>query len=70
MDDPQLFVIRVWQDAHRFRASVRAADDAPPRLFTAAEELALFLSRAAQMPATAPATVSPPDAPRPRRRQP
>ena len=70
MDDPQLFVIRVWQDGSRFRASVRAADDAPPRLFTAAEELALFLSRAAQVPATAQTPVLPPDSSCPRRRPP
>lgn len=53
MDNPQLVVIRVWQDGNRFRASVRAADHSPPRLFTAADELALFLGRAAQAAAAA-----------------
>jgi len=60
MDDPQLFVVRVWQDASRFRASVRAADETLPRLFSAPEELVLFLARAAQRSTEAPNTPAPP----------
>jgi hypothetical protein len=48
MGDVQLFVVRVWQGARPFHASVRGADDEAPRLFDSPEQLAEFLRLAAE----------------------
>ena len=43
MDASQLFVVRVWIDQARFRASVRAVDSEETRVFDQPAELLQFL---------------------------
>lgn len=47
MGDIQLFLVRVWQERHQFRAAVRGGDAGAPRLFTAPEQVGEFLRDAA-----------------------
>jgi len=47
MNDPTLYLVRVWQHASGARASVRAADHGEPQLFTAAQPLGDYLLGAA-----------------------
>jgi hypothetical protein len=50
MNDPTLYLVRVWQHAGGARAAVRPADHGEPRLFTAAQPLGDFLLGAAAAP--------------------
>lgn len=59
MDDTRLYLVRVWQQASQFRASVRAADDDEAQLFTAPDALGAFFAEHA-------ATAAAPAAPAPR----
>lgn len=54
MEDPQLFVVRVWRQ-RGFRASARAAEEAEAHWFTDAGELAFFLA----LPLDAPERAAP-----------
>lgn len=60
----QLFVVHVWRQHTRFRASVRRVDDEQTRLFTSPTQLARYLSAtcsdAGETGAGAPATLNPP----------
>lgn len=58
MDDPQLFVIRVW---HRpsFRAAVRVSDAADARWFGDAATLADYIAGGAGQPGPGPSEVPP-----------
>ena len=55
MEDPELFVVRVWRQ-RGFRASARAAEEAEPHWFTDAAALAAFL----ELPTDAPARTGQP----------
>lgn len=52
MEDPELFVVRVWRQ-RGFRASARAAEEAEPHWFTDAAALATFLELPVDAPARA-----------------
>lgn len=54
MDEPRLFLVRVWQHLRQFRAAVRGMDESEPRLFDEPAHLGEFLrqSSAEASPAT------------------
>jgi hypothetical protein len=55
MDEPSLYLVRVWRQPERFRASVRRADEERSRWFTAPAAVAAFLADGdAAAPAGAP----------------
>jgi hypothetical protein len=47
IDEPRVFLVRIWQRAWPFRATVRPLDDSAPRLFTAPLQLATYFAAAA-----------------------
>jgi len=58
--ETQLFVVHVWRQRMRFRASVRRVDCAETQLFTTPTRLARYLSEVtAGMPGAAPEQASP-----------
>ncbi len=46
MDEPRLFLVRVWQHLRQFRAAVRGMDESEPRLFDEPAQLGEFLRQA------------------------
>jgi len=44
MTDSRLFVVRIWSDANRFRASARAVEQEQTRFFDEPESLLRFLA--------------------------
>jgi hypothetical protein len=48
--ETQLFVVHVWRQHTRFRASVRRVDCAETQLFTTPTKLARYLSAACALP--------------------
>jgi len=55
MDEPRLFLVRVWQHLRHFRAAVRAIDESEPRLFDEPARLGEFLRQASAEASPAPA---------------
>jgi hypothetical protein len=54
MNDPELFVVRIWrQVAAGFRASARRVDDEETHLFSRPDELTRFLATPTQASAAA-----------------
>lgn len=50
MDEPRLFLVRVWQHLSQFRAAVRGVDEAEPRLFEDPAQLSDYLRQASAQP--------------------
>jgi hypothetical protein len=50
MDEPRLFLVRVWQHLSQFRAAVRGVDEAEPRLFEEPAQLSEYLRQASAAP--------------------
>ncbi|MFO1288581.1 MAG: hypothetical protein U1F25_12060 [Rubrivivax sp.] len=46
MNEPRLFLVRVWRHLSQFRAAVRGVDEAEPRLFDEPAQLGEFLRQA------------------------
>ncbi len=46
MNEPRLFLVRVWQHLNQFRAAVRGVDDSEPQLFDEPARLGEFLRQA------------------------
>jgi len=46
MNEPRLFLVRVWRHLSQFRAAVRGVDEAEPRLFDEPAQLSEFLRQA------------------------
>ena len=54
MGQPQLFLVRIWQDLSRFRASVRPVNDGDPQLFTEPEQVGEYFRAATAVQETQP----------------
>ncbi|MBK6294361.1 MAG: hypothetical protein IPO19_21125 [Rhodoferax sp.] len=50
MDEPRLFLVRVWQHLSQFRAAVRGVDEAEPHLFDEPAQLSEYLRQASAAP--------------------
>lgn len=48
MNEPRLFLVRVWQHLSQFHAAVRGLDQDEPRLFHEAQQLGEFLRAASE----------------------
>jgi len=46
MNEPRLFLVRVWQHLSQFRAAVRGMDETEPRVFDEPAQLGEFLRQA------------------------
>ncbi len=55
MNEPRLFLVRVWQHLSQFRAAVRGLDQDEPRLFHEAQQLGEFFLAASEAGSAAPA---------------
>lgn len=53
MGEVQVFVVRVWRQLNRFRASVRGVDEEAPRFFEQPEQVSEFLRHASEEPPAA-----------------
>ncbi|MBK9572333.1 MAG: hypothetical protein IPO43_06185 [Rhodoferax sp.] len=53
MNEPQLFLVRVWQHLSQFRAAVRGVDETEPRLFDEPAQLGEYLRQASAEPSPA-----------------
>ncbi|CAG1004719.1 hypothetical protein BURK2_03314 [Burkholderiales bacterium] len=60
MNEPRLFLVRVWQHLSQFRASVRGVDDSEPQLFDEPARLGEFFRQAS---VELPRSTSPSDKP-------
>ncbi len=55
MNEPRLFLVRVWRHLNQFHAAVRGVDQHEPRLFNEPAQLGEFLHEASAETAAAPA---------------